>query len=192
MLGLLLATELIDMPLFVARNLANLTPLSADNCDMNTILQELDSMKCHVQHLTDSQSDNVIFLKAANLFEKEATVYKETVCSSTVNTSQSLTSREDIHHSPVPSDGEEKNGLRKEGVEEGMGHHVGHNTQTERMRTLHEKVTLLSLQHPATTTLHRMCFIVTQNFLQRGLQLMLQHFITECTAYKSLRVNALM
>jgi cytochrome c-type biogenesis protein CcmH/NrfF len=41
---------------------------------MHAILQEFDLMKCHVQHLTDSQSDIVKNLKAANLFEKEAPV----------------------------------------------------------------------------------------------------------------------
>ena len=46
-----------DSPVFVAQNLSNLPPISINNVDILYLLQDLQSMKSHIQLLTSGQSE---------------------------------------------------------------------------------------------------------------------------------------
>ena len=56
---LLLSLQLCDIPIFAARDLGNLPPLSANDFDIVRILQDIQAVKQSVSLLTQSQSDIV-------------------------------------------------------------------------------------------------------------------------------------
>ena len=62
----LLTIELCDMPIFVARDLSNLPPLSVNDFDVIRILTEVESLKNSVRQLTDNQSSLLDMMKSKN------------------------------------------------------------------------------------------------------------------------------
>jgi hypothetical protein len=94
MIDLLLATELMNMPIFVARDLSNLPPLSTDNCDMSALLHDLESVKCQIRQLTESQRDIVKVVQAADWWKTEPATHRTshttTTASPVDNTTPSL------------------------------------------------------------------------------------------------------